>query len=372
MFRTFVSTVTSVGAVLLFALVASATSVQAEHQFRIVVVAKGLAHPWGLAFLPDGRMLVTERPGRLRIVSAKGKVSPPLRGLPKIAAVGQGGLLDVALHPKFSANRLVYISFAEPGDGGLGTTVARGRLAGDRLENVEVIFRQKPKLRGGFHFGSRLVFARDGTLFVSMGDRGRMNLAQDPSNHQGTVARINDDGSIPKDNPFVGKSDRLPEIYTFGNRNVQGMALNPETGIVWAHEHGPQGGDELNILRPGVNYGWPAITYGVNYDNSVISKDTARTGMAQPVIHWTPSIAPSGMAFYTGDKFPKWKGNIFVGALKYRQIRRLVLKGDTVAEQHTLLAEFDERIRDVRSGPDGFLYVLTDDSDGVIARLEPR
>lgn len=348
------------------------TDVDAKDPFRIVTVAKGLAHPWGLAFLPDGRMLVTERVGRLRIVSADGRLSPPVKGLPKIAAVGQGGLLDVVLHPKFSENKLIYMSFSESGDGGVGTAVVRGRFENDRLEEAKIIFRQKPKLRGGRHFGSRLVFAPDGTLYVSMGDRGEMKQAQDPSNHVGTVARINDDGSVPTDNPFVGKKSHLPEIYTYGNRNVQGMALNPVTGVVWAHEHGPQGGDELNILKAGVNYGWPAITYGVDYGGAVISKDSARPGMEQPVIHWTPSIAPSGMAFYTGDKFPEWKGNIFVGALKYRQLRRLVLNGDAVVEQHTLLAEFDERIRDVRSGPDGYIYVLTDDSEGVVARLEPR
>lgn len=352
--------------------IAPTTDVEAKDPFRIVTVAKGLAHPWGLAFLPDGRMLVTERVGRLRIVSADGRLSPPVKGLPKIAAVGQGGLLDVVLHPKFSENKLIYMSFSESGDGGVGTAVVRGRFENDRLQEAKIIFRQKPKLRGGRHFGSRLVFAPDGTLYVSMGDRGEMKQSQDPSNHVGTVARINDDGSVPTDNPFVGNKSRLPEIYTYGNRNVQGMALNPMTGAVWAHEHGPQGGDELNILKAGVNYGWPAITYGVDYGGAVISKDSARPGMEQPVIHWTPSIAPSGMAFYTGDKFPEWKGNIFVGALKYRQLRRLVLKGDVVVEQHTLLAEFDERIRDVRSGPDGYIYVLTDDSEGVVARLEPR
>ncbi len=343
----------------------------AAHAFRIVTLARGLEHPWGLAFLPDGRMLVTERPGRLRVVAADGALSPPLKGLPRIAAVGQGGLLDVALDPKFDTTGLVYLSFAEPGPGGLGTAVARGRFAQDRLEDVQVIFRQKPKLSGGRHFGSRLVFAPDGTLYVSMGDRGQMQRAQDTGNHQGTIARINPDGSVPADNPFVGRAGALPEIYTYGNRNVQGMALNPRTGIVWAQEHGPQGGDEINILKAGANYGWPAITHGIDYDGSIISRHTAKPGMEQPLLHWTPSIAPSGMAFYDGTRFPRWRGDIFVGALKDRHLRRVDMDGDTVVGQEALLEALDERIRDVRSGPDGFLYVLTDDDDGRLIRLEP-
>lgn len=344
----------------------------APSAYRTVTVAKGLEHPWGMAFLPDGRILVTERPGRLRIVSLKGDISPPLRGLPKITALGQGGLLDVALHPDFKSNRLVYFSFSEPGAGGLGTAVARGRLEGNALLEVQTIFRQKPKLEGGFHFGSRLVFAPDGTLYISMGDRGRMERAQDTGNHQGTIARVNDDGSIPKDNPFVGRADALPEIYTYGNRNVQGMALNPRTGIVWAQEHGPKGGDEVNILKSGANYGWPAITCGTDYDGTAISDLTAKQGMEQPVLHWTPSIAPSGMAFYEGDKFPHWKGDLFVGALKDRHLRRIDLDGDKVVRQEILLKELRARIRDVRSGPDGFLWVLTDAPDGKLIRIEPK
>lgn len=345
----------------------------AEVPYRAVTVAQGLEHPWGMTFLPDGQILVTERPGRLRIVSADGKVSPPVEGLPPIAAVGQGGMLDVTLHPNFTENRLVYFSFAEPGPGGQGTAVARGRLEGNALNDVETIFRQKPKLSGGFHFGSRLVFAPDGTLYISMGDRGRKERAQNRRNHQGTIARVNDDGSIPKDNPFVNTTEALPEIYTWGNRNVQGMALNPWTGIVWAQEHGPKGGDEVNILKPGANYGWPAITYGIDYDGSIISDKTHMEGMEQPLLHWTPSIAPSGMAFYDGDKFPQWKGDLFVGALKDRHLRRIDLDADMkVLGQELLLEELEERIRDVRSGPDGFLYVLTDSPDGRVIRLEPK
>ena len=344
----------------------------AEKDYRVVTVAEGLEHPWGMTFLPDGRMLVTERVGRLRIVSSDGKVSEPVEGLPPIAPVGQGGLLDVALHPKFAENKLVYFSFAEPGPGGQGTAVSRGRFEGNALKDVQSIFSQKPKLSGGHHFGSRLVFAPDGTLYISMGDRGRKERAQNRRNHQGTIARVNDDGSVPKDNPFVNSSDALPEIYTWGNRNVQGMALNPWTGIVWAQEHGPKGGDEVNILKKGANFGWPRITYGIDYDGSVISDKTHMDGMEQPLLHWTPSIAPSGMAFYDGDKFPQWKGDLFVGALKDRHLRRVDLDGEKVVGQELLLEELKERIRDVRTGPDGFLYVLTDATDGRVLRLEPR
>lgn len=362
----------SVFATAILCLAFAGLSTAQDKPYRTVSVAKGLVHPWGMAFLPDGRILVTERPGRLRIVSPDGTVAKPVSGIPKVAAVGQGGLLDVALHPDFKFNKLVYLSFAEPGAGGQGTAVARGRLEGNALKNAETIFRQKPKLSGARHFGSRLVFAPDGTLYISMGDRGRMDRAQNTRNHQGTIARVNDDGSIPKDNPFVNSADALPEIYTYGNRNVQGMALNPRTGIVWAQEHGPQGGDEVNILKPGANYGWPEITYGINYDGSIITEHTHKPGMEQPVLHWTPSIAPSGMAFYEGDRFPQWRGDIFVGALKDRHLRRIKLDGDKEAGQEILLEELGERIRDVRAGPDGYLYVLTDSPEGQIIRLEPK
>lgn len=340
--------------------------------YSAVTVTGGLEHPWGLAFLPDGRMLVTERAGRMRIILPNGKTSRPLIGLPKIAVVGQGGLLDVALHPKYEKNGLVYFSFSEAGPEGQGTAVGRGRLVGNELTGVEVIFRQKPKLSGGFHFGSRLVFAPDGTLYISMGDRGRMDMAQNTGNHQGTIARVNDDGSIPKDNPFLNRSDVLPEIYSYGHRNVQGMALNPGTGVVWAQEHGPKGGDEVNILKSGANYGWPQITYGINYDGSIISELTHKDGMEQPVLHWTPSIAPSGMAFYEGNRFPHWQGDLFVGALKDRHLRRIDLDGGKVVGQEVLLKWLGERIRDVRAGPDGLLYVLTDARDGKLIRIEPK
>jgi aldose sugar dehydrogenase len=344
-----------------------------KHAFRIVTVAKGLNHPWGLAFLPNGDMLVTERSGQLRVIR-QGKLDPkPVRGLPdNIAASGQGGLLDVALHPDFAKNRMIYLSYSGRGKGGAGTEVARGRLSGDRLENLEVIFRVSPKTGGTGHYGSRLVFATDGTLFITTGDRRKMKEAQNPGNHLGTVLRLRDDGSVPPDNPFIGRSDVRPEIFSYGHRNGQGMALRPGGSVIWMHEHGAQGGDEVNILRPGANYGWPAITYGVDYGGGKISDKTSAPGMEQPVVYWDPSIAPSGMAFYDGDRFPEWRGNLFVGALKLAHLRRLELKGDKVVAQEELLEDLDARIRDVRNGPDGYLYVLTDSSDGRLIRLEPE
>ena len=342
-----------------------------EHNFRIVKVAEGLDHPWGLAFLPNGDMLVTERSGALRLVKKGRAETRPIRGVPKVRAAGQGGLLDVAIHPDFARNRLVYLSYAGRGQGGASTEVARGVLNGTRLDKVEVIFRAVPKGSGTGHYGSRLVFAPDGLLFISLGDRRSMRQAQSVRNHIGTVVRLRDDGRIPPDNPFVGRSDAKPEIYSYGHRNVQGMALRPGTNKIWTHEHGPQGGDEVNILKPGANYGWPAITYGIDYSGDKISDRTAAPGMEQPVVYWVPSIAPSGMAFYDGGKFPKWQGDLFVGALRGSHLRRLKLDGDRVTKQERLLDDLGERIRDVRTGPDGFLYILTDSSDGMVLRLEP-
>jgi glucose/arabinose dehydrogenase len=345
-----------------------------EYSFRVVTVTKGLDHPWGLAFLPDGRMLVTERPGRLRIVAKDGRLEPQaVGGLPSnVAAHGQGGLLDVALHPKFSENGLVYFSFAGRGEGGYGTEVARGRLTGNRLENVEGIYRQLPKSNTGLHFGSRLVFDRAGFLYITQGDRGDMARAQKPDDLAGSVIRLHDDGRVPADNPFVGKPGWKPEKYTLGNRNMQGAALHPQTGMLWTNEHGPQGGDEVNVIRPGVNYGWPVITYGVNYGiGTKIGEGTAKPGMAQPLHYWVPSIAPSGMAFYSGDKFPKWRGDVFVGSLKFSLLVRLKLDGEKVVREERMLEGVLGRIRDVRNGPDGFLYILNDETNGLIARLEP-
>jgi len=340
-------------------------------KFRVVEVAGRLVHPWGVAFLPGGDMLVTERGGKLRTIRGGKLESEPVAGVPKVAARGQGGLLDVALHPNFASNSLVYLSYAGDGDGGTGTEVVRARLNGNRLEEPRVIFRAAPKTSGGNHFGSRLVFAPDGTLFVSLGDRfTHRDEAQNTANHLGTIVRIKDDGSVPEDNPFKGKAGARPEIYSYGHRNVQGMALRPGTSTVWAHEHGPRGGDEVNILKPGANYGWPKITYGVDYSGAIISDKKALPGMEQPVVYWVPSIAPSGMAFYDGDKFPGWKGDLFVGALAKTHLRRLKLDGDKVVEQE-VLPGIEERIRDVRTGPDGLIYFLTDEANGKLFRLEP-
>lgn len=353
---------------------AAAQAIQsAEHAFRVVTVVQGLDQPWGLAFLPDGRMLVTEKPGRLRIVQGAKLESKPVAGLPQVTVHGQGGLMDVALHPRFAENGWVYLSYAARGADGAGTEVSRGKLVGERLENVEMIFRQQPKGSTGRHFGSRLVFDRAGYLYITLGDRGEMERAQKPGDHAGSVIRLHDDGRIPSDNPFVGKAGWKPEKYTLGNRNMQGAALHPQTGVLWTHEHGPQGGDEINVIRAGVNYGWPVITYGVEYGvGTKIGEGTAKPGMAQPIHYWVPSIAPSGMAFYTGARFPRWKGDLFVGALRGEILVRLKLDGDKVAREERLLRGVLGRIRDVRDGPDGYLYLLTDASNGVIARLEPQ
>lgn len=343
-----------------------------EQEVRVVEIVSGLEHPWSLAFLPDGRILVTERPGRLRIVK-EGRLEPQaISGLPPIVAKGQGGLLDVALHPHFAENSLVYLSYSGPGPGGMGTEVARGKLVGDRLNDVQVLFRQQPKTNARQHFGSRLVFDRAGYLFITLGDRGEMERAQKPDDHAGSVIRLHDDGRVPADNPFVGKAGWRPEKFDLGHRNQQGAALNPQTGELWTHEHGPQGGDEVNIIRPGANYGWPVITYGVNYViGTKIGEGTSKPGMAQPLHYWVPSIAPSGMAFYTGDKFPRWRGDLFVGALKDQMLVRLRLDGEKIVSEERMLKNLLGRIRDVRQGPDGFIYLLTDEDKGVLVRLEP-
>ncbi len=343
-----------------------------QQRFSLAIVARGLRHPWGMAFAPDGRILVTERAGRLRVVE-QGTLHPePVRGVPRVAAVGQGGLLDVALHPRFTENRLVYLSFAASGDGGIGTEVVRARLNGLRLEGLRVIFRALPKSGGGYHFGSRLLFDGNGHLYVTLGDRRDRDRAQDLNDHAGSIIRLHDDGSVPADNPFVGRRRARAEIFTYGNRNVQGIALQPGSGTVWAHEHGPQGGDEINVLRPGVNYGWPVITYGRNYGiGTRIGEGTHKPGMEQPVHKWVPSIAPSGMAFYDGGRFPGWRGDLFVGALKDRLLVRLEIDGTRVVGEERLLQGVLGRIRDVRAAPDGFIYLLTDERDGVLARLQP-
>jgi glucose/arabinose dehydrogenase len=350
-----------------------APSTAADATLDVATIARGLEHPWSLAFLPDGRMLVTERPGRLRVLAADGTLSAPLAGVPDVFARGQGGLLDVALDPHFADNQRVYLSFAEAGDGGAGTAVARGRFAGDRLEGTEVIFRQQPKLGAEVHFGSRLVFDRAGRLFVTSGDRMEWPNVMRLDRGQGKIYRLAPDGTAPPDNPFVARADAIPQVWSYGHRNPQGAALHPGTGELWEVEHGARGGDELNIVRAGRNYGWPEITLGVNYNGQPIGTGKqSLPGMEQPIHHWTPSIAPSGMAFYTADRFPAWKGSLFVGALAHHKLVRLTLDGDRVVAEEHLLADRGKRIRDVRVGPDGYVYVLTDEADGELWRVGLR
>ncbi|WP_140630848.1 PQQ-dependent sugar dehydrogenase [Methylibium rhizosphaerae] len=344
---------------------------------KVATVARGLDHPWGMAFLPsfarDGRVLVTERSGRMRLLDIRNGTGSALEGLPPVDARGQGGLLDVVLHPQFADNAWVYWSYAEPDAlGGNSTAVARGRLDGTRLRDVQVVFRQAPKFASTYHFGSRLVFARDGRLFVTLGDRNsRRDDAQVLSNHHGKIVRIEADGSVPRDNPFVGQADARPEIWSLGHRNVQGAALHPATGELWTHEHGPQGGDEVNVAEAGKNYGWPVITYGAEYGSGrKIGEGTHRAGMEQPLTYWVPSIAPSGMAFVTGNRYPGWQASLVVGALRGQLLARLQLEGRKVVRQERLLTGLGERIRDVRQGPDGWLYLLTDSDDGRLLRLD--
>ena len=330
-------------------------------ELKVVVVAHGLVNPWGLAFLPDGRMLVTERPGRMRLVAADGKLGPPLPGLPRVVAEGQGGLLDVVLDPRFASNRLVYWAYSEASEGGDGaegsnsTAVARARLDGERgmerLADVQVIFRQLPKVASKLHFGSRLAFANDGRLFISLGDRfSRKDDAQALNNHLGKILRIEADGRVPADNPLVGQAGARPEIWSWGHRNVQGAAIHPVTGELWTTEHGPQGGDELNRVLPGRNHGWPVVTYGRNYGlGTKIGDGTERADVVAPAAHWLPtSIAPSGMAFLTSDRYPGWKGQLFIGSLRAQALIRIELAGAVVVKQDRLLQNLNERIRDVR------------------------
>ena len=339
---------------------------------RVETVARGLERPWALALVPDGRILVTERPGRLRIVARDTSLSAPVSGVPEVYARGQGGLLDVELDPRFAENQLVYLSYAEPGEGGVGTAVARGRLVGNALQNLEVIYRQRPKLNGGGHYGSRLVFAPDGKLFITQGDRqvGR-NRVQDLSTGIGKVMRINPDGTVPRDNPFVGRDSVQPEIWSYGHRNAQAAVLHPDRGELWTVEHGPRGGDELNRVEAGKNYGWPVVTYGVNYDGTSMGEDSVRAGMEQPVYYWDPVIAPSGMIVYTGTAFPEWRGNFLVGSMNPGALVRLVMENGRVVREERYLGELDKRIRDVQQGPDGFIYVVIDETDGEILRVVP-
>lgn len=342
---------------------------------RVNTIAEGLENVWSLAFLPDGNMLVTEKPGRMRIVSPAGTLGDPLQGLPKIYNQGQAGLLDVVLAPDFSTSKKIYFSYSEPGEKGKNSTaVSFATLNGNKLENVTRIFSQQPKIDSNNHFGSRLVWKEDGTLFITLGDRySEKDKAQTLDNHQGKVIRINADGSAPKDNPFVKTPGALPEIWSYGHRNIQGAAINPLTKKLWTGEHGPQGGDELNIDEAAKNYGWPVITYGENYGGGKIGEGTHKEGMEQPVHKWVPSIATAGFLFYTGDKFPQWKNNILLTSLKEQSLVRLVLDGDKIVKEERLLKnELGQRLRSVIQGPDGLIYLVTDESKGKILQVSPQ
>ena len=340
----------------------------------VEIMASGLEHPWGLAFLPDGTMIVTERPGRLRLVKG-GNLSSPVDNLPEVSARGQGGLLDIALHPKFADNRLIYFSFSEPrGLGSNSTALARARLnnLGTALENVDIIFRQEPAIRSTAHFGGRIAFAQDGNLFLTLGDRySQRDSAQDLSTHLGKTVRLTADGKAAPGNPFLDTKGALPELWSYGHRNPQGAAMEPSTGAFWTVEHGAQGGDEINRPLGGMNYGWPVITYGRDYSGAKIGEGTAKVGMQQPLHYWDPSIAPSGMTFYSGKLYPKWKGDLFVGALAGSKLVRLDIENGVVVGEETFLEELGERIRDVREGPDGEIYLLTDNSEGRILKFVP-
>ena len=338
--------------------------------FRVVRVASGLTNPWSIAFLPDGDALVSERPGALLRLNVDTGTVRNLDGVPRVAAVGQGGLLDVELHPAFADNRVVYLSYADGRSGRYATSIARGRLTESGLEEVDVLFTMNQPSGGGRHFGSRLAFGADGMLYATFGDRGERHRAQDPADHAGTVIRLRDDGSVPDDNPFADGG--APEVYSFGHRNAQGLAVHPATGRLWLHEHGPQGGDEINVVDAGANYGWPVITYGREYRSGArIGVGTAAPSMAQPVLHWTPSIAPSGMTFYDGDRFPGWRGDLFAGALAGQHLRRVQLYGERAVAEEVLLHRRVGRVRDVKQGPDGMLWLLEDARNGSIYRLEP-
>lgn len=332
--------------------------------------AENLNHPWGLAFLPDGRLLVTERAGRLRILGTDGKLSEPLAGVPAVQARGQGGLLDVALDPDFAQNRLVYISFAEPGGEGASSAFARGTLAEGRIDGLKVIFRQQPKVSGNGHYGGRIVFPPTGHVFLTTGDRQKLDPAQDLMSHLGKVIRLNRDGSVPADNPFIRSTGAKPEIWSYGHRNIQGAAIEPGTGALWTIEFGPAGGDELNKPEPGKNYGWPLVSWGSHYDGRDIPDPPTRPDLADAVKYWNPTIAPSGMIFYTGTMFPQWKNNILIAGLGTLGIVRLEIKDGKVVNEERI--ELGRRIRDVEQAPDGTIYVATDDNDGRIWRLSPK
>ncbi len=369
MMHRIVSTCAAV-AVLLTIATAGAAEQSERHRFRVEIVAEGLAHPWGMAFLPNGELLVTEKAGRLLRIDAGNGRGTAIDGVPDVAASGQGGLLDVALHPDFASNRLVYLSYSEPRDDGTLTAVGRGRLENGRLSAFEVLFRGTPAVDASHHFGSRLVFDGDGHLFITSGERGQRDNVQQLDNYHGKVVRLTESGGIPEDNPFVADFGALAGIYSYGHRNPQGMAQHPETGAIWLNEHGPRGGDEVNIVRPGENYGWPEVTLGKEYYGPAIGVES-RPDVVEPIYGWTPSIAPSGMAFYQGDMFPHWQGNLFVGSLKFTHLARLELDGGHVVAEERLLDDRGWRIRAVEAGPEGALYLLVDDDSAPLVRLVP-
>lgn len=338
--------------------------------WKPVQVASGLRHPWAIAWLPDGSALITERPGRIRMLNPDGTLHPdPIRGVPEVFAQRQGGLMDVILHPEYEENGWIYLSYSHGTARENHTRIVRAKLEDHALADLEVLFTTEPAKSGGFHFGCRMVFMQDGTLLFGVGEGARQERSQDMSVHWGKMLRIMDDGSPATDNPFQARIDALQEIYSYGHRNPQGMAVHPETGAVYATEHGPRGGDELNVVEPGKNYGWPEVTYGYEYHGPRVSEHTALPGMEDPIVVWTPSIAASGLAFYTGDHFPEWKGDLFAGGLVLRQVRRVIMDGERVVGHEVM--QFNERIRDVRQGPDGYLYVLTDERNGKLIRIEP-
>jgi glucose/arabinose dehydrogenase len=344
-----------------------------KQSFRLVTLLTGLENPWSMAFLPDGRMLITERAGRLRLVDQDYKLDPQaIDGLPEVVSQGQGGLFDVVLHPQYAQNGWIYWAYSAPGPGGWGTALARGKLQAYRMTDVKVLFSMRPKTRSSNHFGGRIVFDPAGLLYLTLGDRGDKDRAQKLDDHAGSVIRLHDDGRVPANNPFVNKAGAMTEKWTLGNRNIQGAALHPKTGELWTHEHGPQGGDEVNVMRFGLNYGWPIITYGVNYGlGTKIGEGQTKPGMTQPLHVWVPSIAPSGMAFVSGSQFPQWQGDLLVGALRGQMLLRLTLDGEKVIREERLLQGRSGRIRDVRIGPDGLVYLLTDEAQGALLRLEP-
>ena len=337
---------------------------------KVETLTDALTHPWGMAFLPNGDIVLTERPGNIRLFRQDTGLAAPLKNVPKVAAVNQGGMLGIAVDPNYKDNQTIYFCYSQPGEEGSTSVVSKARIQGDKLEDVETLFTAFPRVDNGFHFGCRVAFDGNGDLFITLGERYKfMKEAQNTDNHFGKIVRIHADGSVPTDNPF--RNGKAPEIYSYGHRNVQGLTIHPQTGAIWAMEHGPKGGDEVNLIEKGKNYGWPVITYGVDYSGDIISDKTHMAGMEQPVLYWDPSIAPSGMVFYQGDKFPHWRGDLIVGSLKFTHLRHIKMANDKPGDQTEYLKDRNERIRDVVEGPDGYLYLLTDTPQGKLLKVMP-